>query len=285
MLAAAVSVASLHRSHGETAWRWLGALFISVALLSVWNLLWRGMAPPRNVGLGAGRTYYGRGFGGFNRGTAVRPTPFCCRLARSAYWRGRAIMLGSFRLRPRLAAQVDVGALSDHTGSRNPVESRPPTSLQQRRISVPGSGNILLALFDPLAGTDINWKDVPLESIGSVVWSFGFPRVAIVTAACAFVLVGSWLRRLGQESEAMAEASRRRGLIFGSVLGAILGLGSPVVNFVSQSPDTYWRARIRPGCHALCRGVHCGLPGATPRRTLRRQYSRFLLNSRNRLVF
>ena len=114
-----------------------------------------------NVGLDAGRTYYGRGFGGFNRGTAVRPTPSCCRLARSAYWRGRAITLGSFRLRPLLAVQVDLGAFSGRPGSSNPVESRRLPSIPYKRIWVPGSGDFSACVVCSFGGRQYKLEGRP----------------------------------------------------------------------------------------------------------------------------
>ena len=244
MLAAVVCVAPLHRSDRETAWRWLGALFLSVAVLRVWNLLWRGMAPPLMWDW----------------------VPDGLVIAGAS-----AALIGARLLAPRrpasawLALAIGAGTLlfltlsgSDHSWLRrllwtpslvalalvillNPDAHRPYHTSASRFLA---AGIFLLALFDPLVGTDVNWKDVPLESIASVVWSLRFPTVATVTVACVFVLVGSWLRRLGQESEAMARASRRRGLIFGSILGGILGVGWPIANFISQSADASWRAQL-----------------------------------------
>ena len=104
-------------------------------------------------------------------------------------------------------------------------------------------GLFLLALFDPIV-VYTNWRDVPLESVGSVLWRSRLPEGFAVTAACVFTLIGSWLTRLGRESDAMARASYRRGLILGILLAAILGMGWPIAEFISQRTDTSWRDQL-----------------------------------------
>ena len=104
-------------------------------------------------------------------------------------------------------------------------------------------GLFLLALFDPIV-VYTNWRDVPLESIASVLWRSRLQEGFAVTAACVFALMGAWLTRLGRESDAMARATYRRGLILGVLLAVILGMGWPIAEFISQRTDTSWRDQL-----------------------------------------
>ena len=106
------------------------------------------------------------------------------------------------------------------------------------------AGLLLLAFCDPLATVYLEAADAEFALQGAVYRSFRIPLLVAITAACALVLFGAWVARLERESNETPGASYSRGLIFGVVLAAILGVGSPIASFISRNADTSWREQL-----------------------------------------
>ena len=245
LLTAAVCAFPFHGGGREARnWRWLGAFFFTAALLRAWTLL-LGDAMPRSL------------WARVPNGLVL----ICSLVALIVAWR-----FSARRLSPAwLALPVGVGALLCvlHPGPESPwlrwLMWAPSLLLVARAIlsnprlrrgrhrSAPrflAAGLFLLAFLDPLVVVYTHTSDAGWESRGAFLWSLRVPLFVAVTAACAFVLFGAWLARLERESDGIVGASYSRGLIFGVVLAAILGVGWPIANFFSQNADTSWREQL-----------------------------------------
>ena len=240
LLAGEVSAFPIRGGREARNWCWLGALFFTAALSRAWTLLWWEPTPsPLWVPNGLVLVCSSIALIAAWRFSAQRLHPawlalpigagvLVCVLHPDSLWL-RWLMWAPSLLLVATAILSKSGARSEHHASA---------------YRLLAAGLFLLAFFDPLVAVYTHGGDTKLESRVAVLWSFGIPIFVAVTAACAFVLFGAWLARLERESNGTAGASYNRGLIFGVVLAAILGVGWPIANFISQNADTSWREQL-----------------------------------------
>ena len=243
LLTAEVSVFPI-RTGGREArnWRWLGALFLTAALSRAWTLLWWEPTPS---------PLWARVPNGL--------VLVCSSIALIAAWRFSARRLHPTWLAPPIGTGILLCVLQPDSSWLRWLMWAPSLLLVAAAIlSKSGArsghhasasrflaaGLFLLALFDPLVAVHAHSGGAELQSRADFLWSFRIPISVAVTAACVFVLFGAWLARLERESNETAGASYSRGLIFGAVLAAILGVGWPIANFISQNADTSWREQL-----------------------------------------
>ena len=257
LLTALVCAFPFHGGDREARnWRWIGALFFSAALLRAWTFLWLEVTP-------------------FPLWARVPDVLLlvCFSVALIAAWR-----FSGRRLPPAwLALPIGAGALicilnpgPESSWLRWLIwtpslllvakmilrRSGPRRGHQSNGSRFVAAGLVFLALFDPLVAVYAEAKDAEPASLGTAFWGLRIPLFTTITAACAFVLFGAWLARQDRDSNGIAEASYSRGLIFGVVLAAILGVGWPIANFVRQNADTTWREQLAQEAMLAAAGIN-----------------------------
>ena len=123
--------------------------------------------------------------------------------------------------------------------------------------SAPGflvAGLFALAVCDPVVSLLVREADLSYGEPAPLS-AFRIPIAVAMTAACLSVLVGSWLARLGRESKGVVKAPYVRGLIFGVILAAILGVGWPIANFNSENADASWREQLAQEAMLAASGI------------------------------
>ena len=254
LLLAAMVCGFTQREAGReaTTWRWLGGMLLAAALWWTWNLLWSGTTPARIW------AWVPSGLLLACFSTALIAASRFAEWRLSRAWLMFLICVGtllcityatSWWLRWLLWTPALVVLASTMYSRR--------ASWNGDFASAPGFlvvGLLALAVCDPVVS--IHVRESNLSPGGPVsLLAFRIPIVVAMTAACVSVLIGSWLARLGRDSNRIVKAPYVRGLIFGVILAAILGVGWPIANFNSQNADASWREQLAQEAMLAASGI------------------------------
>ena len=256
LLLAAMVCACARRETGRetTKWRWLGGMFLCAAIWWAWNLLWSGTTPTRTWAWVP---------------SVLLLACFSTALiaaSRFANWRLSRAWLMFLICVGTLLCITYLGAASWWLRGLlwTPALLVLASTMYSRRAgwngdfaSAPGflvAGLFALAVCDPVVSLLVREADLS-HGEPAPLSAFRIPIAVAMTAACLSVLVGSWLARLGRESKGVVKAPYVRGLIFGVILAAILGVGWPIANFNSEKADAAWREQLAQEAMLAASGI------------------------------
>jgi PAS domain S-box-containing protein len=254
LLLAAMFCGFTLRGREATKWRWLGGMFFAAAIWWAWSLFWSGATPARTwawvpsgllLACFSAALIAASRFANWRLSRAWLMFLICVGTLLCITYPGAASWWLRWLLWTPALVVVAWTMYSRRTSWCGDLASAP---------AFLAAGLCALALLDPLVSIQVRQVNLPPGEPASLL-AFRIPIVVAMTAACVSVLIGSWLTRLGAESSGILRASYGRGLIFGIILAAILGVGSPIANFNSRKADSSWREQLAQEAMLAASGI------------------------------
>ncbi len=243
-------------------WAALGGTMLCAAFLRSWQFVWCGQAVPAQLDVvplilitaaGILALFAARQFSGYLIPRSVAMVPPAAALALWLFT-GRSSSLEPERWLIWTPALFCLAWSVYHLSKSRTGEEKSGTRL----LAV---GILLLAVLKPMPSIYSANSQVREEMIRSVLTSTNLLLVALTTIACAFIVGGSWISYRLSRLSAMPtdQAGRRRGWVFGALLGTVLIAGWPVTDLVSGRTDREWRSELIQEAQLAASAIDPGL--------------------------